>query len=186
MNYLIKNVNDQLKSSIKINRRNDAKRWYAIYVRSNFEMKVYNSILQLEIEVFVPLIKTIRSWADRKKRVMIPLIPGYVFVKLDPLDISKVYGIKGIVRFVSSNNVPLIIPKDQIDAVKIMISGNLPIELVSKFIEGEKVEITTGPLRGLKGTIQHLARRTRFIIAIDIINRSIAVEINPIFIKKIK
>jgi len=186
VNYPVNNVYDQRKSNIKINWRSEINRWYAIYVRSNHERKVYDSILHLGIEVYLPLMKTIRIWADRKKRSMIPLIPGYVFVNLDPLDLSKIYGIRGMVRFVSSNGVPLTIPEKQIDAVKRMLSGNLQIEHISIYTTGEKVEITSGPLRGLKGTIQQLGRKTRFIIAIDIISRFLAVEINPIFIKKLR
>ena len=40
------------------------------------------------IEAFLPLIKTVRQWSDRKKTVVLPLIPSYVFVSLPEKDLN--------------------------------------------------------------------------------------------------
>ena len=59
------------------------KNWHAIYVASRQEKKVLEALLNKKIEAYLPLIKTLRQWSDRKKLVEFPLMPGYVFVKED-------------------------------------------------------------------------------------------------------
>ena len=58
-------------------------KWYAIFTKSRSEKKVYERLLDADIEAFLPIVKTVRQWSDRKKTVYLPLIPSYVFVKMD-------------------------------------------------------------------------------------------------------
>ena len=61
----------------------DNKHWYALYVRSHHEKKVHQLLQEKNIKSSLPLIKTVRIWSDRKKKVEVPLFQGYVFVKID-------------------------------------------------------------------------------------------------------
>ncbi|WGH74238.1 transcription termination/antitermination NusG family protein [Tenacibaculum tangerinum] len=42
--------------------------WYVIYVNPNSEKKVYERLRDISIESFMPEIKIIRKWSDRKKQ----------------------------------------------------------------------------------------------------------------------
>jgi transcription antitermination factor NusG len=74
----------------------DVKNWYVIHTKPRNEKKVFEQIINKEIEVFLPLIQTVRYWSDRKKKLMIPLFPGYVFVNTNENErikaISNNYG----------------------------------------------------------------------------------------------
>ena len=59
------------------------KSWYAVYVRSHHEKKVYHLFLEKGIKASLPLIKTTSQWSDRKKKIERPLFRGYVFVWID-------------------------------------------------------------------------------------------------------
>ena len=52
---------------------NDSKKWFAIYVKSRSEKKVFKQLVDIEIESFLPLITRIKQWSDRKKKVEEPL-----------------------------------------------------------------------------------------------------------------
>jgi transcription antitermination factor NusG len=58
------------------------KYWHAIYVSSRAEKKVCENLSNKNIEAYVPVVKTIRQWSDRKKKIELPLISGYVFVRI--------------------------------------------------------------------------------------------------------
>ena len=58
------------------------KKWNAIYVASRQEKKVFDVLQKKGIQSYLPLVKTLRQWSDRKKMVEFPLLPGYVFVCL--------------------------------------------------------------------------------------------------------
>ena len=59
---------------------NNDRYWYVLRTRPNFEKKVNLQIIKKKIVTFLPLIPTIRIWSDRKKKIFIPLFPGYIFI----------------------------------------------------------------------------------------------------------
>jgi transcription antitermination factor NusG len=56
-------------------------KWYALYTKPRAEKLVHQRLIEVEIEAFLPLQKTIRIWSDRKKMIEKPLLSSYVFVK---------------------------------------------------------------------------------------------------------
>lgn len=57
--------------------------WYVLYVKSRWEKKVNESLMNVHIESFLPLVKSARQWSDRKKINSSPLFPSYVFVHIN-------------------------------------------------------------------------------------------------------
>ena len=55
-------------------------RWYVLHTRSRFEKKMLAELTERSIEVFLPMREIISRWKDRKKRIWMPLFPGYIFV----------------------------------------------------------------------------------------------------------
>jgi len=56
--------------------------WYAIQTRCRFEKKAATQLQDKGIETFLPLVKQIHHWSDRRQIVEVPLFPGYGFVRL--------------------------------------------------------------------------------------------------------
>jgi transcriptional antiterminator RfaH len=55
------------------------KKWHVLYSKPRNEKKVVERLSKNGFEVYCPLIKTLRQWSDRKKKVQIPMFPGYIF-----------------------------------------------------------------------------------------------------------
>ena len=81
----------------------DSARWFAVYVRSRHEKRVYEVLIQKGVESFLPLVKTIRQWSDRRKKIFLPLFKGYVFVRIELWELFDVLEVDGIVRVVRFN-----------------------------------------------------------------------------------
>ena len=56
--------------------------WYVLYVPYRHEKKVFNELIEKDIEAFHPLTTTLRKWSDRTKKVQTALFPRYVFVNI--------------------------------------------------------------------------------------------------------
>src|SRR6188472_2452236 len=78
------------------------KNWHAIYVKSRTEKKVGEALEARNIEAYVPVVKTMRQWSDRKKMVELPLLNGYVFVNITLKEQDVVLQTRGVVNFVRS------------------------------------------------------------------------------------
>ena len=155
------------------------KTWYAIYTRSRWEKKSAKLMEDSGYMVYLPLVKTLKQWSDRKKRVEIPLISGYVFVKVSEGDYYKILETPGVVCYVTFEGKAAPIRDSQIDAMRNAIEGNLKIEAVDDILEtGQKVKIISGPMKGSEGEYVKIAHKTNFIINLSSIGFSLKVEIN--------
>src|ERR1043165_5850703 len=74
--------------------------WRALYVNSRAEKKVRDGLLGVGIETYLPLVKSVRQWSDRKKAVELPLLNGYIFVHIGDADMDQVLRVRGVVNFV--------------------------------------------------------------------------------------
>jgi transcription antitermination factor NusG len=74
---------------MNLNKNIEDPNWYAIFTKPRSEKKVHQRMLDQQIEAFLPLVKTVRQWSDRKKTVEVPLISSYVFVYLPENDLYK-------------------------------------------------------------------------------------------------
>jgi transcription antitermination factor NusG len=157
----------------------DQVRWYAIYVRSRFEKKVHAGLQENKVESFLPLVEEVRKWSDRKKRIEMPLFPGYLFVRIDLRDRLRVLTVDGVVKFVGIRHHPSPVPAEQIRWVKIVIGHPEKLKREPYVSEGEVVQIVAGPFNGIRGLVQRVNKNTRVIISLDTIAQAVSVEVDP-------
>ena len=156
------------------------KHWHALYVSSRTEKKVMQSLLSKNIESYVPLVKTMRQWSDRKKMVEFPLINGYVFVNISALEIDKTLQTKGIVNFVRVSGKVAVIREEEINRLKQLVDLGYQIEsdVSSSELEiGNKVKITSGPLKNIEGFIINKFNDKYLLVQLESIGKSIKVKL---------
>ena len=56
--------------------------WYALYVQVNHEREVVKRLEQKEVICFLPLMETWSKRLDRRKKIHLPMFPGYVFINV--------------------------------------------------------------------------------------------------------
>lgn len=162
--------------------------WYAIFTKPRSEKKVLQRMLDHEMEAFLPLIKTIRQWSDRKKTLEVPLIPSYVFVRMEERDLYKTLPIQGTVNVLKHLGKPAKIRDVEIENLRIL-SGNGANEQVSNRIDissGDEVEVINGPFMGLIATCLNDGKNHRVIVNIDAIGSCFNVNIPMSFLRIIK
>jgi transcriptional antiterminator NusG len=154
--------------------------WYALYTRSRFEKKLMGELSERSVEVFLPMREILSRWKDRKKRIWLPLFPGYIFVHhVDtPANRFRILNVPGAVRFVGFNARAVPIPQDQIDAVRRFLESNLSVDPYPYIKIGRRVEVIAGPLTGIQGKLVQKKGRFRFVIQVDLIRQAISVEID--------
>ena len=154
--------------------------WYALYTRSRFEKKMLGELTDRGVEVFLPMREILSRWKDRKKRIWIPLFPGYVFVNhVDtPENRFRILNIPGAVRFVGTMGHADPIPEEQIQYVRRFLEASISIDPYPYIRVGSRVEVVAGPLKGVRGILVQKRGRFRFVLQVDLIRQAISVEID--------
>ena len=155
-------------------------KWYALYTRSRFEKKMLTELTDRRIEVFLPMREVLSRWKDRKKRIWIPLFPGYIFVNhVDtPENRYRILNIPGAVRFVGLEGHANPIPNEQIEYVRRFLEASISVDPYPYMQVGSRVEVIAGPLKGIRGILVEKRGRFRFVIQVDLIRQAVSVEID--------
>lgn len=171
--------------SSKDNDHKVQKKWFAVYTKSRAEKLTYSRLVEQGIHSYLPIIKTLRQWSDRKKWVEKPLLSSYVFVCIDKREYQLVLNTDGVVRYISFEGKAVPIPEYQIENLRIIENSDAEIEHSNlELVEGERVEVTVGPLLGLKGELVRVGRKKRFLVRIDQIHQNLLVNIPSSYLTK--
>jgi transcription antitermination factor NusG len=167
----------------------DAAKWYAVHTRSRFEMKVFEGFSGKSIEAFVPKIQVISRRKDRRKKILIPLLPGYVFVHFDmtPEVYWDIIKTTGVVRMVSFRGEPVPARDEEVASLMILDGTDRTVQNRTYINKGDRVTIMEGPLKGLVGFyLRHKGQSRKVVVSVELLQRSLAVELEDWALEKIK
>jgi transcription termination/antitermination protein NusG len=154
--------------------------WYAVQTRARNEKVISERLQEQGLTTFLPLVTEIRRWSDRKKKVELPLFSCYVFVKLVPSNNDermRVYRTNGVFRIVSMRGEAIPIPDEQIDALRTVVTQQVPWSAHPFLKIGQRVRIRGGSLEGVEGVLLSQNEGRTLIISVDAIQRSLAVRV---------
>jgi transcription antitermination factor NusG len=152
--------------------------WYAIRTRSRSEKIVRDQLVGRGIEEYLPLVKRISHWKDRKKVIEWPLFQGYCFARFCNEQGLTVLQTPGVVEIVGSGRRPEPILEEEILALRHVMSQRRPYESHPYLEEGMTVSVTRGPFEGIKGTLVRKGDGCRLVLSIHLIRQSVAVHID--------
>lgn len=163
----------------------DRQAWYAVRVRTNYESRTVTFLRSTGHVVFHPTYRDQRRWSDRVKQLEVPLFSGYIFCHMDinqRLPVLQAPGAMDIVKF-GKTFVP--VPDEEIEAVRTIVSSPLLARPCPYLNIGERVRIEIGPLAGVEGILLERKADTRLVLSVDMLQRSIAIEVNLDWVKSV-
>jgi transcription antitermination factor NusG len=157
----------------------DHSHWYAVQTRARHEKVVSERLQEQGLTTFLPMISEVHRWSDRRKTVELPLFSCYVFVRMvlsneERVRVHRVHGVFAIVG-VRGKGTP--IPDEQIQAVRTLISEQLPWSFHPFLKIGQRVRIRGGAMDGVEGVLVARNGDRTLVVSIDAIQRSLAVRI---------
>jgi transcription antitermination factor NusG len=163
----------------------DAALWYAVQVKTTHEKRVAWQLDQRLIEHFLPLYRERRRWSDRIKELELPLFPGYVFCRFTLRTRATVLKTPGVHRVVGIGSMPAPIEDHEIASIQEAQRSGLGVRPHPFLRNGQRVRVEGGPFKGLEGFITDIRRRDRLILSINLLHRSIALEIDGAWVTPI-
>ncbi len=153
--------------------------WFALHTRAKHEKVVAQEVRDRGVTTFLPLIRGVHRWSDRRKIIESPLFSCYVFVKLVPGNDERlrVLRVNGVLRFVGVQGRGIPIPDEQIQAVRTLVEEQLPVCSHPFLKIGQRVRIRSGALSGIEGILTSRSGEHTLIISLDAIQRSLSVRI---------
>lgn len=169
-------------------KENSDTNWNVLYTASRQEKKVAEKLMEKGVEHYLPMVKILSQWTDRKKVVEKPLFSGYVFVKELPVyeDILKTTGVVAYLRY---NGRHAVVRQHEIDTIKSVIRYGYDVAALQKdraLDLGQKVVVTDGPLKGNIGELLKKSDGEFFVIHFENFGNSLQVRIPSGLLKPIQ
>jgi len=159
--------------------------WYAIRTGHQHEKVAATALICKEFEVFLPLWETVRQWKGRKKRLSLPLFPGYVFLRGTLQRWRDVVTTPGVRGFVQLGSRAAGIPNEEIEAVRRVLNSSFHAEPSAFLNCGDWVRVKWGPLMGIEGILVRKKTEFRMVLSVEMIGRSISVEVDSCMVERI-
>jgi transcription antitermination factor NusG len=154
------------------------KHWYAAYTCAHHEKGVARQLELRSIESFLPLYEKVSRWKDRRVKLQLPLFSGYVFVRMALEEKLRVLQIPSVVRLVGFSGTPTPLNDDEMEAMRNGLDGKWRAEPHPFLAVGRRVHIKSGPFAGLQGILLRRKGGFRFVLSVELIQRSIAVDVD--------
>lgn len=156
---------------------NHTPKWFAVYTHFKREKACAKELQQSGIEVYVPVQTVTRRYTRKVKKLQLPLIPNYAFVKITRQEYVRVLQSPYVINFVKIAKNLLSIPKSEIELVKRVIGEGEEVRVDNKSFEiGDRVEVIGGQLTGLKGTL--VEKENNAFLRVYLSNIGLALEVS--------
>ncbi|HUU01884.1 MAG TPA: UpxY family transcription antiterminator [Myxococcota bacterium] len=152
--------------------------WYAVHTRSRHERKVLAELARQSFEAFLPEYRTWSRRKDRRKQILKPLFPGYLFVRsgMSPALRLAILQTASVVRLVGIGYEPVPVPDREVESIKILLQGAGDARPAEPLKIGQRVQVMEGPLSGVIGVVEQSARR-RIVVSVDLLGRAVAASL---------
>jgi len=151
--------------------------WFAIQVRYRHEFSTARLLHERGYKQLVPSYIAKRRWSDRWKEIECPLFSGYIFCQFNSEAIFPIVSTPGVIRIVGCQNQPIPLSNKEIEAIQRVVQSPCAPEPCNYLQSGTRVRIIRGPLTGLEGIVNSYKGRYRLILSVELVQRSIAMEI---------
>jgi len=150
--------------------------WHVLHTKSRQEKIVAADLAAMGIAYYLPLVKQVRYYGRRKAKVALPLFPGYVFLRGSLDQVYAADRTKRIANIISVN------AQEQLDwelrNLHLALSKDAALTPFPFLRKGVRVEVRSGPFRGLQGIIEGRAAENRLILQVDMLGRAVSLEID--------
>jgi transcription antitermination factor NusG len=158
-----------------------------VHTRARHEKAVASQLRDRGVETYLPLVDEIHRWSDRRKRVSVPLFPGYTFIHASGSaeTLSAVTKVASVVKVVGAQPSGTPIPDQEIEALQKLLTHKIPCAYHPFLKAGQRVRIRGGALEGLEGTLVAFKGASSLVVSIELIQRSLAVRIEGYDVERV-
>lgn len=150
--------------------------WFVAHTRSRQEKVLAADLRERLIEVFLPMVKTVRYYGKRKCKVELPLFPGYLFLRgtVEQGYIADRTGrVANLIRVPDQRMLTT-----ELDQIRDVIARGGALTPASAITQGTLVEVKAGPFKGIQGVVERGIPNDRLLLQVELIGRAAVLEVD--------
>ncbi len=149
--------------------------WYVAHVRPRCEKKLAEFALREAFECTLPLYRSVKRYRGKTVEFRKPLFPGYVFLRVVPEAAPKLRQNQHVANLLEPPDQDEF--QQQLGDILLALDTELEVRLEPQIIEGQRVRIKTGPLRGLEAVVSGRSGMLEVHLRLDFIGQAAALRL---------
>ena len=156
-------------------------RWWVGHTKSRFEKAFARDLLERGIVFFLPQVERVRVFGGRKRRILLPLFPSYVFFCGDEESRVTAMRTNRLCRTIDVSEQDKLV--SECSAIEQALAGGAGLDPWPGLSLGRRCRVTAGPLRGIEGTVIRKDGRTRIVLQVSVLGLGASLEIDADFLE---
>jgi transcription antitermination factor NusG len=149
--------------------------WLVCHTRPRCEKKFAALMRAEKFEHYLPLVDSVRKYAQQTKHFTKPLFPGYVFAEV-PVEMKpRIYQMDLLARAIIVDDVPKFLR--QLADVKAIVASGFELSVMPLLTKGRRARILGGPLHGLEGIVDNPSNPKGIVLAVDVLQQGLLVRV---------
>ena len=149
--------------------------WLVCHTKPRCEKKFAALMKAEKFEHYLPLVDSVRKYAQQTKKFTKPLFPGYVFAQVPAEKKARVYQQDLLARAITVEDVPKFLR--QLADVKAIVASGFELSVMPLLTKGRRVKIIGGPLHGLEGFVDNPANPQGIVLSVDVLQQGLLVKV---------
>lgn len=154
--------------------------WFALQTRYRYEERIASELKAKGFESYLPTMREIHQWKDRKKVMDVPAFGGYLFARFEPSLQNRVRVLEtaGVVKLLGHPGHPEPVPESEIASLRLALSSGAECDRHPCVEIGTPVKVRRGMLAGVEGRVVRVANRVKILVTVPSVCQAIAVEVH--------
>jgi transcriptional antiterminator RfaH len=154
--------------------------WYAVYTQPHCETKAVDHLLRQGYAAYLPRYRTRVSHARRRRTVLRPLFPRYLFAGIDRASMRwrPILSTFGVVDVIRAGDEPAAVPSQVVETIRAREeAGDFDqLDLRPSLRLGEFVRVTAGAFQDAVGMLVELRDQDRIVVLLEWLGRAVRAE----------
>ena len=149
--------------------------WLVCHTKPRCEKKLAALLTAEKFEHYLPLVVSVRRYAQQTKKFTKPLFPGYVFAKVPVEKKARIYQQDLLARAIMVDDEAKFLR--QLADVKAIVASGLELSVMPLLTKGRRVKIVGGPLHGLVGFVDDPTNPQGVVLSVDVLRQGLHVKV---------
>jgi transcription antitermination factor NusG len=153
----------------------DGPLWVA-HTKARAEKALAWDLLSLDIQYFLPMAEKLAIWGGRKRKILSPIFPSYLFFCGDLPKRHRVLATNRVCQVIAVHDRPQLM--QELEAIRIALNSGRPMDLYPFAAVGQPVRVARGPMRGVEGLVIRKDDVTRIVLQVSMLGQGVSLEIS--------
>jgi hypothetical protein len=150
--------------------------WWVAHTKARFEKALAFDLTVKGIGYFLPMVERIKMSGGRKRRLLLPLFPSYLFFCGDADSRYAALATNRLCQAIAVTDREKFV--DELTGLERALASHAHLDLYPFAAVGRRCRVRIGPLQGIIGTVIRRDNETRLVLQVSMLGQGASLEID--------